>query len=184
MKRSLKPDLKMAGKFLAQLCMDDLLALEPDDKFSFQTADDNKDRKNRALARILHGTLAQHAQTLAGLNNRGAGIYVMVNKGDGKGRRAKNVVDIRALFVDLDGAPLEPILNAAAKPQIVVQSSPGRWHAYWKVSDCRLGQFTPLQDALAQRFGGDPSVSDLPHVMRLPGFWHLKGKPFLTELRA
>jgi Protein of unknown function (DUF3987)/RepB DNA-primase N-terminal domain len=41
-------------------------------------------------------------------------------------------------------------------------------------------QFAELQKALAARFGGDPSVHDLPRVMRLPGFFHRKGAPFLT----
>jgi hypothetical protein len=177
-----QPDLNMAERFLAQIRVDDLLALDYDYEFTFQTADDNKKRKSPALAKIFHGKLAQHAKALAALNNRGAAVYVMVNRGDGKGRKAQNVVEVRALFVDLDGAPLDPVLKAKAKPHVIVQSSPGRWHAYWRVCDCSLAQFTPFQHALAERFNGDPSVADLPHVMRLPGFWHLKEAPFRTEI--
>src|SRR5690606_17011472 len=145
-------------------------------------ADDNKCRKSAGLSNIFHGTLAQHAKALEALNNRGAAVYVMINRGDGKGRKAQNVVEVRAIFVDLDGAPLDQVLIAKAKPHVIVQSSPGRWHAYWRVSHCSLEQFTPLQKALAERFDGDPSVADLPHVMRLPGFWHLKETPFQTEI--
>jgi len=35
---------------------------------------------------------------------------------------------------------------------------------------------------LAERFAGDPLVSDLPRVMRLPGFYHQKNEPFLTHI--
>ncbi len=128
------------------------------------------------LTRTLHGTLAEHAETLAGLNARGAGVFVMVNEGDGKGRKATNVQRVRALFIDLDGAPLEPVQTAPLPAHCIVESSPGRWHVYWLVSDCRLDQFTPLQSALAARFNGDGVVKDLSRVMRLPGFEHRRAR--------
>ncbi len=160
-----------------------LYVLDPSGAFSFQTFDDNKDRKSQTLARILHGTLDLHAATLSALNQQGAGVFVMVNQGDLKGRAAANVHRVRALFVDLDGAPLEPVLNFAMPPHVIVNSSIGKYHAYWLVSDCALQDFKPLQQKLAASFGGDPSVNDLPRVMRLPGFYHCKGEPTLTTLR-
>ena len=42
-------------------------------------------------------------------------------------------------------------------------------------------QFGAVQKAIAARYGGDPSVHDLPRVVRLPGFIHRKGKPFLSR---
>ena len=158
-------------------------ALDPSGVFSFQTFDDDKNRRSKALARILHGTLDQHADTLSALNQQGAGVFVMVNGGDLKGRAAGNVQKVRALFVDLDGAPLEPVLQCGTPPHIVVDSSAGRYHAYYLVSDCALQDFKSLQLALAAKFGGDPTVNDLPRVMRLPGFRHRKGKPTLTTVR-
>ena len=65
---------------------------------------------------------------------------------------------------------------------MVVSSSPDRWHAYWLISDCPLETFGPTQQRLAAMFNGDPSVSDLPRVMRLPGFYHLKGEPFMSTI--
>ena len=91
---------------------------------------------------------------------------------------------VRALFVDFDGAPLEPVLQCGMPPQIAVDSSPGRYHAYWLVSDCPLQDFTRIQVALAEKFGGDPSVKDLPRVMRLPGFCHRKAEPVLTTVHS
>ena len=85
---------------------------------------------------------------------------------------------VRAVFVDLDGAPLAPVLEAGLEPHVVVESSPGKFHVYWQVDDCPLDQFERVQRALARRFGGDPSVHDLPRVLRVPGFLHCKGEPF------
>ncbi|MDR3581583.1 MAG: DNA-primase RepB domain-containing protein [Oryzomonas sp.] len=105
----------------------------------------------------------------------------MPNEGDGKGRKAGNVVKVRALWIDLDGAPLEPVV-AALEPHITVESSPGRFHAYWLVSDCPLEQFKPMQKAIAAQYNGDSACCDLARVMRLPGFWHLKDQPVMTKL--
>ena len=107
--------------------------------------------------------------------NERAGVFVTVNETDGKGRQAHNVARVRAVFADLDGAPLAPVLEAGLEPHIVCESSPGRYHAYWLCDDCSLDQFEHVQRALAQRFGGDPSVHDRSRVMRLPGFRHFKG---------
>jgi len=153
-------------------------------RFTFQTFDDDKARRKGRdpLAKWMHGTLAEHADTLATLNARGAGVFVMVNEGDGKGRAAANVQRVRALFVDLDGAPLQPVQAAALPAHCVIETSPGRWHAYWCVSDCTLEQFKPLQQALAARFDGDASICDLARVMRLPGFEHRKREPFTSRV--
>lgn len=158
-----------------------LTLLAGDEPVTFQTFDDGA-TKNPKLARILHGNLEEHAATLSALNAQGAGVFVMVNRGDGLGRKAENVTGICALFVDLDGAPLEPVLAAGVEPHITIESSADRYHAYWLVSDCALEQFTPLQAALAAKFNSDPKVKDLPRVMRLPGFWHQKAEPFQTRI--
>ncbi len=155
------------------------------DRHTFQTFDDAGNRRSE-LSRIVHGTLAEHADTLASLNSRGAGVFVMVNAGDGNGRKVVNVETVRALFVDLDGAPLEPVLASKLPPHCIVESSPERWHAYWRISDCPTSAFRRMQKALATLFKGDATVCDLPRVMRIPGFDHRKRKPFrshIVELR-
>lgn len=172
-------DLNEAQRFL------NLLALGAQ---TFQTFDDSP-QKRKTLNRVFHGTLDAYKATLLDLNAQGAGIFVMVNRGDGivhpgcnTCRTKKSVVAVRALFVDLDGAPLQPLQDAAVPPHVIVESSPGRYHGYWFAVPCPLDAFTPTQIALAQRFGGDDSASDLPRVMRLPGFIHRKGEPFLTRI--
>jgi hypothetical protein len=104
----------------------------------------------------------------------GCGIYVMVNEGDGKGRKEENVTRVNALFVDLDGAPLDPILQAPLKPHVITNTSPGRYQAFWLIKNCPLDAFKRAQIALALKFNGDIKVQDLSRVMRLPGFYNNK----------
>lgn len=170
----LTADLVAAERFLMHLAGN-----EP---VTFQTFADQDD--GRHLARILHGTLADQGNALQALNQAGAGVFLMVNAGDGLGRKSENVVRVRALFADLDGAPLDPVLVARPEPHLIIESSPGRYHAYWLVSDCPLDRFTPLQAAIAAKFASDPKVKDLPRVMRLPGYWHQKAEPFQTRIQA
>lgn len=179
-KQPLIPDLDMAEAFLN--------ALDPGGTFTFQTFDDDKKRKDRSLAQVFHGPLSMHAKALETLQQRGTGVFVMVNEGDGityegnKTCRCKaNVIRVRALWVDLDGSPLAPVMEAYT-PDIVVESSPSRWHGYWLTNDCPLDDFSPRQKQIAAKFNGDKSISDLPRVMRLPGFWHQKDTPFMTRI--
>jgi Protein of unknown function (DUF3631)/RepB DNA-primase N-terminal domain len=185
----MEPDRTAAEQFLA--------ALDPTaTRWTFQTFDDSKLRREQRKARgekidpfaqIIHGTLKGHWRELVKLNAQGAGIFVTINETDFKGRTAENIKNVRALFVDLDGSPLDPVLaEGALPPHIITETSPGRWHAYWRVGGFMLEvyreDFTPLQKSIAARFGGDPMVHDLPRVMRLPGFVHFKGEPFLSRI--
>lgn len=154
------------------------------DAFTFQTFADRDDDDRRRLTRVLHGSLQKHLHTLKDLNDKGAGIFFMVNRGNGQGRKKNDVVAVRAVFVDLDGAPLGPVTSCEAPPHAVVESSPGRWHAYWLVKDCALDQFSSVQRGLAARFSGDTKVCDLPRVMRLPGFAHQKLQPVVTRVAS
>lgn len=162
-----------------------LSALAPQENLTFQTFAESESAKRAPYlhSKILHGSLAKHHKTLTRKNQKGAGIFVMVNQGDGKGRKEQNVVKVRALFVDLDGAPLKPVEDALIPPSIVVETSPSRYHAYWLVRDMPINAFKAAQKALAEKFGGDTKVCDLPRVMRLPSFLHHKQtEPYCSKL--
>jgi hypothetical protein len=160
-----------------------LEALAPDGALTFSTFTDTRPRPARdPLARILQGDYWRNVGTLAKLNAQGAGVCVMVNRGDAKGRKAENVQAIRAVFLDLDSAPLAPVMAAPIPPPIVCESSPGKHHAYWPIAEMPLADFRNAQQALAAQYGGDPAVCDLPRVMRLPGYLHAKGEPFTSRL--
>ena len=117
----LNPNFDLAQRFLD--------ALEPNGKFTFQTFDDDQDRKDKSLTRQFNGTLREYFDQLSGLQEKGAGIFVTINQTDLKGHKAENVVAVRAIYVDLDGAPIEPVLEHNCEPHIIVESSEGRWHA-------------------------------------------------------
>jgi putative DNA primase/helicase len=182
MSMPLKPSKAEAQRFLDML--------DPGGMFVFQIIDDNKDRKRGHLSKFIHGALDTHFDTLVHYNEQGAGIFVVINQTDCKGRKASNILKVRACFVDLDGAPLEPVLNHQLEPTIVVESSKGRWHAYFPCSDMPLEAFTPMQHAIADAFDGDHACCDLPRVMRLPGFFHQKvqrgiwSEPFMTRIES
>lgn len=156
-----------ASQIEAQTFLDQLA---PSEKFTFMALPESNAMKGISGPKHFHGELAQHAAVLESLNQSGWGIYVTVNATDLLGRKAENIVRVRAFFLDLDGAPLKPVLAHSVRPDIVVSTSPGRWHVYWKIADCPLDRFTEVQKSLIALYGGDPAVSDLPRVMRLPGF--------------
>jgi len=170
-------DLKMTELFLNILTQKG-----ESEEFTFQIFPEGELKKEGSHAQVLHGTLEKVAKTLISKNQQGCGVYVTINKTDGNGRKKDNILSVRAFFVDLDGSSLDPVLNAPIKPHIIVESSPGRFHAYWIVEGIPLNDFSRVQKELAKRFDGDPAVNDLSRVMRLPGFYHLKSSPKLTKI--
>ena len=167
-----------------------------DAQFTFQTFDDVEvwdeakqkavKRMDKNLVRVLHGTLNEHKHALAALNKRGAGVFVAINKTNLEGIKQENILKVRALFVDLDGSPIQPILDLPEdlQPHIIIESSPNKWHAYWLVDNCSLELFPNVQRALATKFNGDISVNNIDRVMRLAGFSHNKAESFITRIRT
>jgi len=180
----IKPDLTAARQFTE--------ALTVDGKVTFQTFDDSEEKRG-GLSRIFHGRLDKHFRDLSRFNGHGAGVFLMVNPGDGKGRSETNVTGIRAVFVDLDGSPLDPILACEHQPHCITETSPGKYHAFWRVQgfpwtddlSVNKAHFSALQKALCEKFRGDPNITgDMCRVMRVPGFWHRKREPFQVRIHT
>ncbi len=177
------PDPEAARRFLTALDPDP----DPDALHCFQTFNDGPSRDGR-LARCWHGTLTGELPKLKYLNDEGAGVFVTINKVvAGLPRLAENVTGVRAVYADADkperaAAVAREIIKRGLRPSMVVQTSPGKFHFYWRTNDCPLDRFKPLQRGVAAALGTDPSVCDLPRVMRLPGFMHRKGEPFPVRL--
>jgi hypothetical protein len=150
------------------------------ESMTFQTFDDR--RKRGYLAKVFHGQYPDIRNELVPLNQWKVGIFVTVNETDLAGRKTENITRVRALFADLDGSPLDPVAAADLQPHMIIESSRGRYHAYWIVDDCPLAEFSVYQKAIARRFDSDPKVHDLPRVMRLPGFYHCKDAPYPTQI--
>jgi hypothetical protein len=176
----LMPDMEEAQHFL------ELLDSSATD-WVFQTFDDSDD-KRPSLTRTIYGSLRERGAMLESLNALGAGVFVTINEIEpGKPRRAEFARRVRALFIDLDdparfGDVRSKILQYGQLPSIVTETSLGKFHFYWLVNDCPIELFKPAQQQLIGLFGTDASVCDLPRVMRLPGFIHRKGPPFLSRI--
>lgn len=137
---------------------------------SFQTFDDKG--KNRRLIKQFHGTIEEHLEQLWLLNRAGAGVFFTVNQTDLRGRTTANIQKVRAVFIDLDGAPLPKHFDVT--PHLLVNTSPDKYHVYWLVKDMPMESFVLYQQALAAKYDADPKVKDLPRVMRVAGFFHNK----------
>jgi hypothetical protein len=146
---------------------------------TFQTFADHESAKSGSPPMVLHGTLAEHFEQLVALNKAGHGVFMMINAGDGGGRKAANVKQLRALFIDddcgkvtFDGTGVAPFEKLS--PSVSVQSVHGQHHYFVLVEGEDLSRFTAAQKGLSKYFGTDDAVSDLPRVMRMPGFLHMK----------
>ena len=112
---------------------------------------------------------------------RGAGVYITINKTDGQGRRSANVLEARACAVDFDGTELPA--TWALEPHAIIETSPGRFHAWWFLfSSTDLTRWSQAQARLAAFYGGDPVIVDPARVLRVPGFDHQKYEPFRVRI--
>jgi virulence-associated protein E/DNA primase RepB-like protein/primase-like protein len=114
------------------------------------------------------------------LNENGYGIFVTVNETDGKGVKVPNITRVRAVWADVDhGKPREFPLT----PSFIIETSPGRYQAYWLVHDeMAPGEFANVMARIVQDYGGDAGAADIARVLRVPGFYHTKGEPFRCRI--
>jgi hypothetical protein len=83
-------------------------------------------------------------------------------------RRIKeNATAVHTLWGDLDGTDVP---ERKFEPTAVVQSSPGKFHCYWRLTDPIPPQAAELLNKrLALEIGADPSGFDLTQLLRVPG---------------
>jgi hypothetical protein len=143
-------------------------------RFTFQTFDDSKG-KRRELVRVYHGELGSFTDELRRLNTGGAGIFVTVQRTNLRGRKIGDIEAVRAVFGDFDeGLPQEFSLE----PSILVQSSPGKYQAYWLTDELSREDFKAVEDHIVAAYGADKNATDLARVLRVPGSFHNKVSPF------
>ena len=81
-------------------------------------------------------------------------------------------------------------IDLPLEPQIVVNTSPGKYHRYLLVDGVPLHEFDSKQQSMVDHYGSDPAATGINRVLRLPGFFHQKisskkgltGKPFMVRL--
>jgi predicted P-loop ATPase len=157
------------------------MAALPDEVWKAKNKDVNA---KKPTARHFFGSLSECFADLEKLNKQGWGIYCTVQETTSKSRKTENIGKVRACFVDIDVVGNQP--NYHKPPSFVVQSSKGKFHPYWVLStpeQLSKEDFKEYQQHLIKKYSGsDDCVHDLARVMRLPGFFHTKGEPFLTEI--
>ncbi len=77
-----------------------------------------------------------------------------------------NAAPVLSLWGDLDGAPVP---NGSLKPTAVVESSPGKYHVYWRLeTEIPPETAEDLNTRIAGKIGADPSGFDLSQLLRVP----------------
>ena len=164
-------DQQKIERFLA------LLAIDPTEPQTWQVFKDRPDAT--CFPEHRHCTLATALPWMERAQRAGGGVFWTVQQTDGRGRKAFNVTRIRHLYVDCDQGLPE---RWHVEPACVVESSPGKQHAYWVLADAPgvvdAAAFTVAQQRLIAHYKSDPACKDLPRVLRLPGTTHQKGDPF------
>ncbi len=138
------------------------------------------DTDKSAPGHARRGTLPQIWPWIEVMQATGHGAFINVSELDGEGRELANVVAVRAHVVDLDKADADQQRQAAAAwspaPSFQVETSPGRFHLYWCVSERYNDhdRYTALQRRIRQQWNGDRAVVDPTRVLRLSGTYNFK----------
>lgn len=145
------------------------------------------DQRKDIPAIPLRGTLEQLWSAIVQYNNQGYGAFVNISDMDGAGRETANVRACRVQVADLDSPTAEydfqRINSFNPPPQFGVQTSPGKYHAYWSMPYYTGNDvFTLRQRKLLTLFNGDRKIIDSARVLRLPGTYHQKAEPFLVRV--
>lgn len=82
-------------------------------------------------------------------------------------RKKENAAKILALYAEKDSGDIP---NGHLCPTAVVESSPGRYHLYWRLEEpISPERAERLNKCLTSLIGADPSGWDLTQVLRVPG---------------
>lgn len=140
-------------------------------------------------------------------NSQGYDVFFMVNEGDGIAhkkiaRSQASVVSLSKLYLDTDSCPIDKVNTYLTEiglvPHLRIESSPGRFHLYFFLTEALKSQETidkwqaisrimhRLGDVTLHsptKLGMDATMHDYSKVLRIPGFLYPKKKCFvkLTE---
>lgn len=103
-----------------------------------------------------------------------ATLHTTLLESNGLGRKTECMKAVRVLCLDLDRkvspGELENTFKKMA-PGLIVESSPQKYHIYWKVSFLiPVERWSMYQIGLAWRLGGDLNLGQPTHMIRVPGF--------------
>jgi RepB DNA-primase from phage plasmid len=115
------------------------------------------------------------------LNKERYEIYVSMNiiREDANGRKKSDIAQIRHVYLDFDVNGTEAVRHMLDRadmpaPNHLIETSPGKWQAVWRVRDFGATQAENLMRGMVREFGADPAAVDSARVLRLPGFYNHK----------
>jgi hypothetical protein len=99
-------------------------------------------------------------------SDKGREVYFCAHLLMGPERRKENASAVHALWFEKDGGQMP---NGHLTPSAVVESSPGRYHGYLRLTDAIPPEVAEaLNKRLAHAAGADPSGADRTQLLRVP----------------
>jgi Protein of unknown function (DUF3987)/RepB DNA-primase from phage plasmid/Primase C terminal 1 (PriCT-1) len=99
-------------------------------------------------------------------SDKGREVYFCAHLLMGPERRKENASAVHALWFEKDGGEIP---NGRLAPSAVVESSPGRYHCYLRLTDPIPPETAEaLNKRLVDAAGADPSGADLTQILRVP----------------
>jgi RepB DNA-primase from phage plasmid len=110
-------------------------------------------------------------------------IYFLVNESKSPTKRTKtDITRCRAVWIEDDVTGCERD-DFPIPPNIVVNSSPNKFHYYWLTDTTDTEQHQLVMQTMVDSWNCDPNARDISRVMRIPGFYHIKKEKFLVTVK-
>jgi hypothetical protein len=154
---------------------------EASDRLAIVALNRSTNDVKQRIATVVRITRDDFQQRLRVLNKGNYEIYVSMNtiRADASGRRKSDIAQIRHVYLDFDHDGTQAVRTMTARsdmptPNHLIESSPGRWQAIWRVKGFDAQQAEQLMRGMVREFGADPAAVDSARVLRLPGLYNHK----------
>jgi len=144
---------------------------------------DEKEKKGERVSRVekilesVEESLEKRIEIAKRLNSVGFAVYYMPQKyKKGYSETYSDIVSLRALVVDLDGAPFTKALDTIP-PQVIVESSVGKYQLVYVLeqgSSSTVDEFNDCAAGMSAYLDGDLNAARATQAFRAPVFNHLK----------
>lgn len=152
---------------------------------NIQTFDDNKERKDKTLAKILSNTESNYNK-VEELNKQWAWIFFSVNPMLEWKRDKESVTKVSSWICEidwLDKSLQKKLIDwCPLYPSLIIESN-SSFHLYRFAKDWTKEKRYDICNWLRNYFDWDPAVVDISRVLRLPWYNHMKDetKPFFID---
>ncbi len=134
----------------------------------------------------------EYQRWLRHMNAQKHEVYIAMNalEPNSYGRTKADVAVIRHIYLDFDKDGTKAVQamrerTDVPEPNYLLNTSPDKWQAVWKVQAFEKEQAEELMRGLVRELGADPAATDSSRVMRLPGLYnHKYSSPFMVRSQA